>query len=59
LVSDADWAAVQSELEPYGGEDLAVELTPEAEKQIAALAEKDEVVEAVQEEVEVEVEDVE
>ena len=59
LVSDADWAAVQAELDPFGGEDLQVELTPEAEEQIAALADKDEVVEAVEEEVEVEEEDVE
>ena len=58
LVSDADWAAVQSELEPYGGEDLAVELTPQAEEEIAALAAKDEVVEAVEEEVEIEEEEV-
>jgi uncharacterized membrane protein len=58
LVSDADWAAVQSELEPYGGEDLKVELTAEAEEQIAALAAKDDVAEAVEEEVEIEEEDV-
>lgn len=58
LVSDADWVAVQSELAPYGGEDLKVELTSEAEEQIAALANDAEVVEAVEDEVEVEVEDV-
>ena len=61
LVKDADWAAVQSEVDALGfeGEDLMVELTPEAEEQIAAIAADDEVADAVAEEVEVEDEDVE
>ncbi len=61
LVKDADWAAVQSEVDALGfeGEDLMMELTPEAEEQIAAIAADDEVADAVAEEVEVEDEDVE
>jgi len=53
LVSHADWTAVESEVSKFGGEELLVELTPEAEKLIAALAENDEVVEVVNKEVEV------
>ena len=54
LITDADWAAVQEAVEPYGGEDLKVELTPEAEEQIKALAADPEVAEAAADEVEVE-----
>ena len=56
LVKDADWTAVQDAVEHYGGEEVAVELTPEAEKQLAALAQDEAVVEAVTDQVEVEVE---
>ena len=31
LVKEADWAAVHEKMEPYGGEDLLVELTTEDE----------------------------
>ena len=54
LITDADWAAVQEAVEPFGGEDLKVELTPEAEEQLKASAADPEVAEAATEEVEVE-----
>jgi uncharacterized membrane protein len=54
LIRDANWQAVKDAIDQYGGEELAVELTPEAEAQIGALAEHAEVAEAVAEEVEVE-----
>jgi uncharacterized membrane protein len=57
LISDADWEAVAAATEGYGGEDLKVELTPEAEEQLKALSEKAGVAEAVAEDVEVEVDD--
>ena len=53
LVSDADWTAVESEVGKFGGEELKVELTPEAEKEIGDLSKDDQVAEAVQKEVEV------
>ena len=56
LVSDADWAAVRAATEQvYGrGEVLAMELTPEDEAELNALADNEEVVAAIAEEVEVE-----
>jgi hypothetical protein len=54
LIKEADWKAVQDATEAYGGEDLSVELTDEAAAQLAALAENQEVADAVAEEVEVE-----
>jgi len=56
LVSDADWAAVRAATEAvYGrGEVMAMELTPEDEAELNALADKEEVAAAVAEEVEVE-----
>jgi uncharacterized membrane protein len=59
LISDADWEAVEQATASYGGTDLKVELTEDAQQKIAALAEKDDVAEAVAEEVEVDDEDVE
>ena len=56
LISDADWDAVQEAVAPYGGTDLKIEMTAEAEKQIADLATDDDVAAKVQDEVEVEVE---
>jgi uncharacterized membrane protein len=60
LVKDADWASVQGKVDALGfdGEDLLVELTPDAEAQLAAIADDEQVTEAVAEEVEVEDEDV-
>ncbi len=58
LVTEADWEAVHEATASYGGENIAVRLTPEAEQQIAALAEDEEVAAAVAEEVEVVEEDV-
>jgi uncharacterized membrane protein len=58
LVNDADWATVDKAIGSYGGVDLKVELTPEAEQQIAALAADEEVAEKLQEEVEVVEQDV-
>ena len=56
LISDADWEAVRSATEAvYGrGEVMAMELTPEDEAELNALAENEEVVAAVAEEVEIE-----
>ena len=53
LISDADWAAIREATEAvYGrGEVLEMELTPEAEAELNALAEKEEVAEAVAAEV--------
>ena len=59
LISDADWAAVDSAVASYGGTELKVELTPEAEEKIGALAKKDDVAATVAEDVEVDEEDVE
>jgi len=57
LVKEADWAAVNKKMEPYGGEDLLVELTTEDEAAIEALGDDKEVAAAVGEEVEVVEED--
>jgi uncharacterized membrane protein len=55
LISDADWAAVQAATEQYGrGEVLEMELTPEDEAELNALAGKEEVAKAIAEEVKVE-----
>lgn len=54
LVTNADWEAVQSEVNHYGGEQLAVELTAEAEKRLAEIAADEEVAAAVHEEIEIE-----
>jgi|GEM_PF-1365685 len=54
LIKNADWEAVKEATAQYGGEELAIELTPEAEEQLKALASNEEVAEAVSEEVEVE-----
>ena len=44
LIKEADWAAVNEKMEPYGDEDLLVELTTDDEAAIEALAENEEVV---------------
>ena len=45
LISDADWAAVQAATEQYGrGEVLEMELTPEDEAELNALAENAEII---------------
>jgi hypothetical protein len=56
MIYEADWAVVQAATEPvYGrGEVMAMELTPEAEAKLNALAENEEIAAAVAEEVEVE-----
>ena len=54
LVTNAEWDAVQNEVDHFGGEQLAVELTAEAEKRLAAIAADEEVAAAVHEEVEIE-----
>jgi len=58
LVADADWSAVDDAVAPYNGTELAVELSADAEAQIAELAEKDDVVALVQADVEVDESDV-
>jgi len=57
LIKEADWAAVEAKMEPYGGEDLKVELTADDEAAIEALGNDDDVAAAVEEEVEVVEED--
>jgi uncharacterized membrane protein len=57
LIKEADWAAVEAKMEPYGGEDLMVELTTDDEAAIEALGDDKEVAAAVDEEVEVVEED--
>ena len=57
LVNDADWAAVADSVAQFGGEEVAVELSPEAEEQLAKLAQDEEVVAAVSEEIEMEEEE--
>ena len=57
LVKEADWAAVEAKMGPYGGEDLKVELTADDEAAIEALGDNEEVAAAVEEEVEVVEED--
>ncbi len=57
LIKEADWAAVEAKMEPYGGEDLKVELTTDDEAAIEALGDDKEVAAAVEEEVEVVEED--
>lgn len=58
LIENADWEAVSVAIESFGGEELQVELSEEAQTQIAALAANDDVAEVVSEEVEVEDEEV-
>ena len=57
LIKEADWAAVDAKMEPYGGEDLKVELTAEDAAAIEALGEDEEVAAAVNEEEEEVVDD--
>lgn len=54
LVTEADWTAVQEAIEQYGGEEISVRLSPEAQAQIAAIAGDPQVEEAVAETVEIE-----
>jgi uncharacterized membrane protein len=42
LIKEADWAAVDEKMEPYGGEDLRVELTADDEAAIEALDDDEE-----------------
>ncbi len=57
LIKEADWAAVNETMEPYGGEDLLVELTTDDEAALEALSADTEVVAVVEAEVEVVEED--
>jgi uncharacterized membrane protein len=57
LIKEADWTAVNEKMEPYGGDDLLVELTTDDEAAIDALSEDEEVVVAVEQEGEVVEED--
>jgi uncharacterized membrane protein len=54
LITNADWEVVQSEVDHFDGEELAVELTAEAEKRLAEIAADEEVAAAVLDEVEIE-----
>ena len=53
LITNADWDAVQSAIDHFGGEELAVELTAEAEKRLAEIAADEEIAAVVYEEVEI------
>jgi uncharacterized membrane protein len=57
LIKEADWAAVDEKMKPFGGEDLKVELTAEDEAAIEASSGEQEVTAAVDEEVDEVVED--
>ena len=57
LIKEADWAAVDAKMEPYGGEDLKVELTTDDEAALEAFSKNEEVAAAAEEEVEVVEED--
>lgn len=60
LIKEADWAAVDVTMEPFGGESLRVELTDDDAAAIEAMSTNEEVGAAVEEEIEVvEEEDVE
>jgi len=54
LITNADWDAVQNEVDHFGGDTLTVELTPEAEKRLAEIAADEEVAAVVHEKVEIE-----
>ena len=54
LATHADWEAVQRAVDPFGGEELAVELTAKAAKRLAVIACDEEVAAAVREFVEIE-----
>jgi uncharacterized membrane protein len=53
LIKEADWAAVDAKMDPYGGETLRAELTAEDEAAIEAMGTEQKVAAAVDEEVEV------
>ena len=57
LIKEADWAAVNEKMAPFGGEDLKVELTAEDAAAIEALGDDEEVAAAVNEEEEEVVDD--
>ncbi len=59
LIKSADWETIWDATKNYGGEEIHVELTAAAEKQIAQLAADEEVAEAVSEEIDIEEEEVE
>ena len=54
LVTNADWEAVQSEVDQFGGLELAVELSAEAEKRLAEIAADESVTAIVKEYIEIE-----
>lgn len=53
LITNADWEAVQNEVIHFGGEELVVELSTEAEKRLAEIATDEKVAAAVREFVEI------
>ena len=54
LLTNANWEAAQSKVDHFGGEELAVELTAKAERQLAEIATDEVVAAAVREFVEIE-----
>jgi uncharacterized membrane protein len=54
LVTNADWEALQSEVDQLGGLELAVELSAEAEKRLAEIAADESVTAIVKEYIEIE-----
>jgi uncharacterized membrane protein len=57
LITEADWAAVHEKMDPFGGEDLRVELTAEDEAAIEALGGEEETADAADQVVDEVVED--
>ncbi len=53
LLRDAEWAAVREMFKRYGAEPLMLELSPEAEKAIAAAAADEEVTRSMHEEIKI------
>ena len=52
LITDADWKAVEDATKQYGGKDLKVELTADAQKKLADLGADPDVADAAADEVE-------
>jgi uncharacterized membrane protein len=53
LIKEANWAVVKEKMEPYAGDHLVAELSPADKAAIEALGDNEEVVAAVEEQVEV------
>ena len=54
LTTDSEWEAIQSEIEHFGGEELVIELSAEAEKRLSEIAADEVVATAIHKEVKIE-----